>query len=335
MKLYGYGILAGFLTVIGSLATVFVGVPLVAAERAPAPPISSLVHIDEKLRFLREHSEVDPTVLAVGSSVTWRQLAGAKFENVAGGPDRFVNGAVPHLQIHQTRALTKFYLQHYEDVRTVLVMVSLADFTDCTDEPRTLFPREDAARYAFGGWPSLYFQLRYFSPGRYVKTMMSLERRRTPFTGDLYLDRYGSGPVELAEDVDLGLRYDAFDMDPACVDELKGLAQDMDERGLRLVLVFSPVHPKYRELHPDDVARLHEVAGRLEREAERLGNHLQVFDLVSAPAFDGDAFYDALHLQWPAVQRLSAGLAGAVAGGPLAFEEARQHEIVSHATDGS
>lgn len=329
MKLYGYGILAGFLAVIGGLATIFVGVPIVAKERAPAPPIASIVHIDEKLRFLRDHPEIDPTVLAVGSSVTWRQLAGAAFEEVAGGPDRFLNGAVPHLQIHQTRALTKFYLDRYADVRTMLVMVSLADFTDCTDEPRLLFPPRDAARYAFGGWPSIYFQLHYFSPGRYFRTLMSLERRRTPYTGDLFIDRYGSGPVELAEGVDLGLRYGDFDMDPACLDELAGLAQDMDERGIRLVLVFPPLHPKYRDLHPDDVARLHDIASKLETEARRQGNHLAVIDLVEEPAFEADAFYDALHMQWPAVQRLSVGLARAVAGAPMAFSRG-EHEFVSH-----
>lgn len=329
MKRFGYGILTGFLAVFGGLMLLFAAVPIIAEARAPAPPISSLVHIDEKLRFLREHPALAPTVLAVGSSVTWRQLAGDAFKELAGGPNRFLNGAVAHLQIHQTRALTRFYLAHYRSVRDVLVMVSLGDFEDCSEEPRNLFPPRDAARYTFGGWPALYFQLRYFSPGRYVQTLMSLEQRRTPFTGDLYLDRYGSGPVELPEDVDLGLRYDSFETDPACIDELIGLARDVRERGAHLALVFTPIHPKYRALHADDVHGLREVAARLDQEAEQFGDSLQVFDLMDVPEFQGDAFYDALHLQWPAVQRLSAGLAGAMAGEPLTFKR-QQHAAVSH-----
>jgi hypothetical protein len=297
---------------------VFIAIPLVAPDSAPAPAITKLVHLDEKLRFVREHPAFEPTVIAVGSSVTWRQLSGEAFETLAGGPHRFLNGATGHLQIHQTRALTKFYLTHYRTVRTVLVMVSLVDFRDCTGEPRDMFEPKDAARYAFGGWPALYFHLRYFSPGRYAKTVMTLKRRQTPLTGDLYNDRYGSGPIALSGGVTLGLRYKKIDADPACVDELIGLARDMDDRNVRLALVFTPVHPKYRVRYIDGIDWLENVASRLEREKRRIGKNLEITNFIRTPSFDEKSFYDAFHLQWPAVRQLSARIARAINRAPPA-----------------
>lgn len=309
MKLFGYGILAGFLAVVGGLATVFVGMPLVAPDSAPAPPITKLVHLDEKLRFVREHPEIDPTLLAIGSSVTWRQISGEAFEAFSGGPHRFLNGGTGYLQIHQTRALARFYLSRYPRVGTLLVMTSLGDFRDCTNEPANLFEPQDAARYAFGGWPPLYFHLRYFSPGRYAKTVMTLKGRKAPLTGDLYNDRYGSGAIDLPDDVDLGLRYGKFESDPACIEELIALAQDMDSRNIRLALVFTPFHPEYRTRYPDEVDRLTGIASRLAREERRIGEDLTVVNFIRDPSFEAEDFYDALHLQWPAVKRLSARIA--------------------------
>ena len=70
MKRFALGIAAGAVAVFGGLATAYGALKTVWPESLPAPAISRLVQIDEKLRFLRRHPEIDPKILAVGSSIT-------------------------------------------------------------------------------------------------------------------------------------------------------------------------------------------------------------------------------------------------------------------------
>jgi hypothetical protein len=317
MKNFGYGILAGLVAVPLCIVAAFAALAVFAPASMPAPAISSLVHLDEKFRFLREHPEFDPRILAVGSSITWRQLAGKALEPQADGPHGFLNGGTGYLRVHQTRALTRFYLSRFPNVHTVLVMVGPPDFRSCTEEPAEIFVAEDAARYAFEGWPAIYFYLRYFTPRRYLETTMNLAGRQAPLGGDLYLDAYGSGPVQMPEDTDLGLRYGKLDKDSACIDALVGLAQDMKDRGIHLMLVFPPVHPEYRARFPDEMRWLENAAARMERERRKNPRHLTVLRMYRDNSFAARDYFDAFHLQWPAVKVLSARIAQAVAVRPF------------------
>ncbi|MPY68678.1 MAG: hypothetical protein GEU92_01185 [Alphaproteobacteria bacterium] len=317
MKKFGYGILAGLLAVPLCIVAAFAGLAVFAPASMPAPAISSLVHLDEKFRFLREHPEFDPRILAVGSSITWRQLAGKALEAEAGGPHGFLNGGTGYLRVHQTHALTRFYLSRFRNVRVVLVMIGPPDFRGCTEDPAELFVQKDAARYAFEGWPALYFYLRYFTPRRYLETTMKLAGRQAPLGGDLYLDPYGSGPVQLPDGVKTGLRYGKLDKDPACVDALVGLAQDLKDRGIHLMLVFPPVHPEYRARFPDEMRWLENAAARMERERQKNPRHLTVLRMYGDNSFAARDYFDAFHLQWPAVKILSTRIAQAMAVRPF------------------
>ncbi|MBE0531730.1 MAG: hypothetical protein IH626_12945 [Rhodospirillales bacterium] len=247
--------------------------------------------------------------------MTWRQLDGAAFKDVAGGPDRFLNGGTALLQIHQTRVTAGFYLDHFPNVETLLVMIGLPDFVDCTVDPAFLFEPEDAARYTFGDWPSAYFYLRYVSPQRYLRGVMNLPKQRTPFTGDLYLDTFGSGPLHVPEHLMRGLRYGKPKTDAACVAALGQFLDDTQARGVALLLVFAPVHPDYRAEYPDDTAWLAGIADHAETKADQ-GEELMVLDMIDDPAFVGRDFFDAFHLQWPAVKTLSAHIAGSLQARP-------------------
>ncbi len=309
LKHFGIGILAGFGALVGGLTAVGVAVAHFAPGNMPAPAISTLVHMDEKLRFIRERPALDPTILAVGSSVTWRQTAGGAFDAVAGTAGSFLNGGTAFLQIHQTRAMARFYLNHFQNVRTLLVMTSLADFGDCTTQPEYLVAQEDAARYAFDNWPAPYFYFRYVSPQRYVRTAMTLAERRTPLTGDLYLDSYGSGPLQVPDTMKRGLRYDKIARDPACIAALDGLVADTEARGIRLVLVFAPIHPEYRALYRADITWLEGVASRVAAAGKRGEKKAIVLDMIREPSFAESDFFDAFHLQWNAVKVLSERIA--------------------------
>lgn len=309
LKFFAAGLLTGLIGVLGSLVAVGVGLAQFAPDRMPAPALSSLVHLDEKLRFIREHRDYKPTILAVGSSVTWRQLAGKPFDALPGRSARFLNAGTAHLRVHQTRAMAGFLLDHYPGVETLIVMVSMPDFENCRSEPETLFDPRDAARYAFDDWPAFYFYFHYVSPMRYVRTAMSLVERRTPLTGDLYLDEYGSGPVQVPKSKDLGLRYGEIEADPACVDALDGLIADLEARNVQLLLVFTPIHPDYRARYPETTARLSKIAEYIETKAGARARSAIVLNLIRDDSFAADNFYDAFHLQWNAAQVLSGHIA--------------------------
>ena len=291
------GLTATFAALLVSLGTLAVLWP----DRLPAPAISRLVVADEKLRFLRDNPDIDPEILAVGSSIAWRQLDGDAIER--DGLD-FLNGGMVHMKTHHTREVTALYLEWYRNVRKVLVMVSLPDLENCTDAAE-LFDAEDATRYAFKGWPAAYFYLRYFDLKRYVRTAVSLPDQRTPYTGEYYLDEYGSGPVQVPHDVERGLRYGEIHPDPACTDALIQLARVATERGTRVAIVFPPVHPDYRRLYPGALGTIAGIADTV-RAAVPEGTRVSV--LFDDDSYTSSDFWDAFHLQWSAVKRLSRSI---------------------------
>lgn len=307
MRKFAIGILAGCFGLLGGLAAAYAALAFLLPASFPAPPLTRLAALDEKLRFLREHPEIDPRILAVGSSITWRQLAGGSFERAAGGRKHFLNGATVSLQIHQTADLLDFYLENYPHVRTVLIMAGLPDFTNCSTEPRALLDHDAARAYAFEGWPAAWFYLRYFSPQRFARTALTLAERQTPLRGDLYLDAYGSGPLQVPDEYKRGLRYRAMEPDPACVTALIDLSQALSNRGIDLVLVFPPVHPEYRQTYPDAVSATCRIARDVDLATRQHNTELLV--LPRDAAFADEDFFDAFHLQYAAVQRLSARVA--------------------------
>lgn len=307
MKAFAYGMLAGIAAVLGSLATAYAALAFIWPASLPAPALSTMVQFDEKLRYMRNRPDLDPKIIAIGSSIAWRQVAGEVFASQAGGPEHFVNGGTGNLKIHQSRRLLEFYLDNFHHVRTILLMTGLPDFDDCTELPAEIIDEHDAAAYVFDGWPAAYFYLRYFSPQRYARGALTLAGRRVPFTGDLFLDEYGSGPLLVDESRQRGLRYGEIKPDPACLKALVRLSHDLTARGFNLMIVFAPVNPEYLERYPEAAQWTREAAQRVQTETK--ADRTKVVLLYDDPEFVADDFYDAFHLQWPGVQRLSAQVA--------------------------
>lgn len=305
MKRFTLGIAAGISAVFVAVLATFGAVGAFWPDRLPPPAISRLAVIDEKLRFLRDHPDLKPQMLAVGSSITWRQLAGHEFERAGIKP--FLNGGMVLLKTHHTRAMAEFFLDQYGSVGELLTLVSLPDFENCTGAP-LMFGTGDAARYAFRGWPSAYFYLRYFDPYRYLRTARTLPEKRVPLSGEFYVDTYGSGPIQIA--AGRGLRYAAIAPDPACTTALIELARGAAARDVAVTIVFPPVHPEYRRLYPDSIAALAEVVEAVRSAAA--GDGATVVSMFADPRFTGDDFFDAFHLQWAAVDDLSRSIADAV-----------------------
>src|SRR3546814_17671105 len=79
---------------------------------------------------------------------------------------------------------------------------------------------------------------------------------------------------------------------------------------IRLVVVFAPIHPDYRERYP-------KVAGWLDNLVRDLrmatvDDDTHILQLSDDGHFKADDFFDAFHLHWPAVQRLSETLSSAM-----------------------
>lgn len=325
MKAFAWGVLAGIIAVIGGLAGTYAVVAVFWPSSLPAPALTTMVQFDEKLRFIRNNPGLNPRIIAVGSSITWRQIAGSEFETIAGGPNHFVNAGTSNLQIHQSRRIVLFYLDNFPNVQTVLLMVGLPDFKDCADTTADMFDMEDATAYVFHRWPTAYFYLRYFAPQRYARTALTLARRRAPFSGDLFLDRYGSGPLEVSKAKQRGLRYGEIKPDPACITSLIQLSHELSARGVNLMIVFPPVHPRYRRTYPNVDRWTRETGLRVE--AETKADRTKVVLMQDDARFAAADFYDAFHLQWDGVQRLSVLIAREVERF-IAGEKARGSKIV-------
>jgi len=308
LKAFSFGIAAGFAAAFAGIASLFGAVGALWPDRLPPPAISRLAVIDEKLRFLRDRPELDPEILAVGSSITWRQLSGAEFERDGGA--RFLNAGMVKLKTHHTATMAEFFLDRYRRVDDLVTLVSLPDFEDCSDDAALMFDPDDALRYAFDGWPESYFYLRYFDLRRYVRTARTLAEKRIPLTGELYIDDYGSGPIQLSRELDLGLRYGDIYPDPRCTAALVALAQKAAARGVDVTIVFSPIHPDYRDLYPVSMQAMEQLVAEVREGASAHG--AKVISLFDDPRFVAHDFYDAFHLQWDAVDELSRVVAAAL-----------------------
>jgi hypothetical protein len=307
MKGFAYGISGGLLAVFGTIAIAFGGLAVFAPSSLPAPALTTLIHLDEKLKFLRRHPEINPHLLVIGSSIAWRQLDGSALAPVAGGKNRVLNGGTANLQIHQAHNLLNFYLEHYHDVNTVLLMTELPDYDDCTKSSADMLNDDDGAAYAFHEWPTAYFYFRYFSPQRYANAAMSLPGRKEPFRGDLFLDDYGSGPVNVPDSMKRGLRYGQINPDPACIEAFGALSRSLAKRGIHFVVVFTPVNPDYLAAFPASSEVIGAIASKLANSTEQDGTAFVL--MQEDEEFVPQDFYDAFHLQWPGVQRLSQRIA--------------------------
>jgi len=301
IRSYYVGLLGGALV---ALAMIVGGLGLLAwMDRLPAPPITKVEFLDEKLRFLREHQDLDPALVVVGSSMALRQFDGQPFASRL-GQKQVLNGASALIKVHQTRFLTSFYMEHLPNLHTIVLMLGPPDFENCTTMPANLFDLQDADGYAFKHDMAAPLYLRYFSPVLYLRRARNFQERRVPMTGDFWMDEYGSSPLQWTPEMIRGLRYGALNFDRSCVDTLLQLLTEIKAKDIRPVVVFSPVHPEYRRQYPEAIQRLKEVGGRV---AGELREGVDFFDM-SESDFEAADFFDAVHLQWTAVQRFSGKL---------------------------
>jgi len=225
--------IAGFGVLLWSLAR---------ADRLPPPPLTADACIDEKFKFLAEHDIRDVDFIAVGSSVTWRNLDMSAFRH-KGLALRPLNAAPCYLHIGETAYYTEFLLGHMKKVKTVLSVVSPRDFEQCSGPKDGFFSATLANAYVFDGLSPFPIYLTNFRPVDFFKQALQIKGMRTDpdYYFTMMMDEYGSGPLRkrfswLPEPLFQNM----------CFSALTELEKLVNAAGDKLVVTDFPLQPEWR-----------------------------------------------------------------------------------------
>jgi hypothetical protein len=310
------------LAVGGLSVIVLFGVALVSLDsvgRLPPPQLANTLCIDEKLRFLRASSSFDapshrPTVLAVGSSVSWRTFDGEAVERATAGRATPFNGGFCALKMNETAFTTRYFLERYPSVRDVVTILAPQDMTDCRNARAQIFDPHDVDRYVFGDTWVFPLYLKYFDPFSFVKNIF---RMRNAFRWGFAFDRYGGLPIDTKE-IHARLIYGNLEAyDAECFTALRGLASELKADGRRLVVATMPLHPDWLERYDPQHRRVSQFEQRID---DALAGTGAVHWRPKGFTLQRDDFVDAIHIRWSAAQGFSRALVEETHLGQLRIE---------------
>lgn len=292
----------------GFLAAGALGISVLdALGRLPAPPLTATSCIDEKFAFMRDRAPERPDLIAVGSSVTWRNLDFSAVDPRGTGADTPVNAAPCFLQVHQTAFLTGFYLDGMPTVSTVVSVFAMRDFEDC-DGDGAFFSPTLARLHVLDGWPGLPLYFVNFRPKHFLQDVLRIKGMRSGEDGKnpLVMDAFGSGPLDLAPDI----REDVV-FDVSCIPHLARMERDLADRGVRWIVALMPPMPSWIDRYDPGGARDREWR-RAVRETLSSPNTTLV-DGAEGPFGDDRFFTDPAHFNWTHVPDLTRWIFGAAA----------------------
>lgn len=301
---YVLGVLAVVAICIGGFAALLA--LLARLEALPPPPLTGTTCLDEKFKFLAERDLSDVDLIAVGSSVTWRNLDVTAFRRsgVAGQP---VNAAPCYLRVSEVVAYTSFLLARMPSVATVVSVVAPRDFEQCTSPNDAFFPSTLAEAYVFDGLPPFPIYLANLAPHKFARDIFRIrEMRNNPHSLlTLVMDEHGAGPLRTPGE---WLPKPAFD--DMCFTALSELERTVTAHGARLIVTTLPLQPEWRALHDPD--------GQLTAAFERrvrgaLAHPSTMFQAGSELAPQSLSYGDAVHFLWDSAKRYSAHVADTVA----------------------
>jgi hypothetical protein len=266
---------------------------LSVAQRLPAPPVSGTWCIDEKLAWLKQNPEVFASnVVAVGSSVTWRNLDFSVLSPAArtavGG---VVNAAPCFLRANQTRFMAHYLLRRRPEIHTIMIVLHPRDMAMCSTTPSAFFEPAVADSYFAGHLPESWIYLRNFRLESFIRDIV----RRPGLQEELVFDQFGSGPLTN----DRPRLWFPFRPEPNCYRELRSLATEMREKSVQLVVVTFPVMPEWAKHHDSDGATQRGFLKDVQAAIAETGAIL--VDGQTKYILPTEAFTDPAHLQWPQV----------------------------------
>ena len=273
---------------------------LSALGRLPAPPVTATNCIDEKFKFMHDTEIRNPGLIAVGSSVTWRNLDFSVFAEHYGGEVEPLNAAPCFLYVNQTAFYTDFLLDNMPSVKSVMSVFSMRDFSACAASPTEFFRPEDARGYVFDKQPAWHLYLKNFRPVSFARDVVELPGMRSgeDISASLVMDPYGSGPFTLPKPE---IRED-FQLDATCLDHLSAMSEDLSRRSIDFIVVLLPQMPAWRDAYDPGGVRDAEFRREVSRRLEPTRTVL--IDAQQGLHLSNEQFTDHAHLQWRSVPLL-------------------------------
>jgi len=308
---------ASYLAVLAGCALgilLFCGLGLAALNEVglePPPQFSNNLCLDEKLEWLRQHPAAAPTVLAVGSSVTWRNFDGDAVREATGGRAAALNAAFCGLRMNQIAFTAEYFLARLPTVRDVLTIVAPVDLAECSTVRTRVFDPADVDGYVYRQrWKYPYY-LKYFDPlvlARNVWIIDRMQRGGLPLDA-VSFDRYGGAPLDTAASRPTLVYGALLPHDPQCFSALHDLAQRVTAGGKRLVVVMEPMSPAWIADYDPDGTGLRQLAGEIR--AALAGSSAVLWNPGTDAHLRAEEFIDAIHLRLPAARRFSRAIVDA------------------------
>jgi hypothetical protein len=296
--------------VLGFFAMVATGISAFAVALAlldgldmlPPPPVTGTTCMDEKFKFLadRDLSEVD--LIAVGSSVTWRNLDVTAFQR-SGLARHPINAAPCYLHVSETVYYTDFLLSRMPNVHTVVSVLAPRDFERCTAQSDSFFSAALAEAYVFDGMPPFPIYLSNLAPHRFVRDILRIRQMRSD-PNTLLMDDHGAGPLRMSS-----VWLPKPSLARMCFAALTKLEQTVTAHGARLIVATLPLQPQWRALYDPD-GRVMDGFEQSVRAA--LVNPTTLVHAGSQEVVQSLSYGYAVHFLWDSAVRYSANLAEAV-----------------------
>jgi hypothetical protein len=282
-------------TFLGAVALGFcvAAMALLALDRQgllAAPPLTATNCIDDKFAVLRGLPLDDRSLVAVGSSATWRNLDMAVFERRLPGMRAF-NAAVCYLHIDQTAYLAEFILTRMPRVETVVAVVAPRDFEACRPEQTAFFDQRLAHAYLSGRLPQWLPYVTGFRPLYFAREAKRRQQERGRIEPRSHEDAYGSSVLRHVNRWSPRLR-----IDDRCYAGLMALESVVAAEGARLVIATTPVMPKWAAAYDPDGKAVEDWTRRI---ASSLRWETSLLIDGRALAWDDSRFADPVHLIYP------------------------------------
>lgn len=272
----------------------------------PPPPLAGNVCVNEKFKFLAERDIRDTDLMAVGSSVTWRNLDMAAFgrRNLANRP---LNASTCYLQLGQTGFYTDFMLAHLKRVRSVIIVVAPRDFEQCTATKEKFFSTDLAAAYVFSRMSPFPIYLANFRPASFIEDAIHIKRLRADVSDEhtMVMDAYGTSPVRASSPW-----WPRPVLQETCFGALRELEQTVTAAGAHLIVASFPLHPEWHERYDPTGAVIAAFEARLQA---ALVKPSTLFFSAGKTADPSWRYVDSVHLVWDSATAFSDRLAALIA----------------------
>jgi hypothetical protein len=265
----------------------------------PPPPLTATTCMDARFAEYFEGVADDASLVAMGSSATWRNLMLDELARRTGETAR--NLSMCYMHIDQTAYLADFLLPRLRAARTILVLLHPRDFENCPPEETAFFNRPMADGIVDGAVPKELLYATGISPAHLLTSALE---RTTGTRLEVVTDGRGSEILASTNDW-----RPPFDIDPRCFSSLSVLESAVRANAKKLVLVLIPLEPSWLRREDPEGEKFNRFQAQV---ASNIGADTRLIDLSQA-GFASSEFADPVHFLPPGARRLTGLIADRLA----------------------